>query len=191
MNVRTLCLAILHHQEATGYEIRKLSTEGKYAYFVDASFGSIYPALAKLEDEGLVTCRLEQQDGKPARKVYAINEHGRAELRANLRESPTPDVFRSEFLLIGMCADLLDVGDMERALTVHISQVEDELRKLDDMKSELPENNWLVDYGTACMKTQLDWLHANRERILADSAEAARNAPHKQPATDALPTAAE
>jgi PadR family transcriptional regulator AphA len=191
MNVRTLCLAILHHQEATGYEIRKLSTEGKYAYFVDASFGSIYPALAKLEDEGLVTCRLEQQDGKPARKVYAINEHGRAELRANLRESPTPDVFRSEFLLIGMCADLLDVGDMERALTVHISQVEEELRKLDDMKSELPENNWLVDYGTACMKTQLDWLHANRERILADSAEAARNAPHKQPATDALPTAAE
>jgi PadR family transcriptional regulator AphA len=191
MNVRTLCLAILHHQEATGYEIRKLSTEGKYAYFVDASFGSIYPALAKLEDEGLVTCRLEQQDGKPARKVYAINEHGRAELRANLRESPTPDVFRSEFLLIGMCADLLDVGDMERALTVHISQVEEELRKLDDMKSELPENNWLVDYGTACMKTQLDWLHANRERILADSAEAARNAPHKQSATDALPTAAE
>jgi hypothetical protein len=55
----------------------------------------------------------------------------------------------------------------------------------------MPENNWLVDYGTACMKTQLDWLHANRERILADSAEAARNAPHKQPATDALPTAAE
>jgi hypothetical protein len=90
-----------------------------------------------------------------------------------------------------MCADLLDVGDMERALTVHISQVEDELRKLDDMKSDLPENNWLADYGTACMKTQLDWLHANRERILADSAEAARNAPHKQPATDALPTAAE
>ncbi|MBO6674871.1 MAG: PadR family transcriptional regulator [Rhizobiales bacterium] len=191
MNVRTLCLAILHHQEATGYEIRKLSTEGKYAYFVDASFGSIYPALAKLEDEGLVTCRLEQQDGKPARKVYAINEHGRAELRENLRESPTPDVFRSEFLLIGMCADLLDVGDMERALTVHISQVEDELRKLDDMKSDLPENNWLADYGTACMKTQLDWLHANRERILADSAEAARNAPHKQAATDDLPTAAE
>jgi hypothetical protein len=35
-----------------------------------------------------------------------------------------------------MCADLLDVGDMERALTVHISQVEEELRKLDDMKSE-------------------------------------------------------
>lgn len=191
MNVRTLCLAILHHQDATGYEIRKLSTEGKYAYFVDASFGSIYPALAKLEDEGLVSCRLEQQDGKPARKVYSMNEEGREELRANLRESPTPDVFRSEFLLIAMCADLLDVGDMERALDVHISQVEDELQKIDDMKNDLPEGSWLVDYGTICMKTQLDWLHANRDRILTDSAEIARNAPHRaSPGEDAPDTVA-
>lgn len=184
MNVRTLCLAILHHQDATGYEIRKLSTEGKYAYFVDASFGSIYPALAKLEDEGLVSCRLEQQNGKPARKVYSMNEEGRAELRANLRESPTPDVFRSEFLLIAMCADLLDVGDMEQALSVHISQVEDELQKINDMKSDMPEGSWLADYGTTCMRTQLDWLHANRARILADSDEVARNAPHRTPSPD-------
>lgn len=195
MNVRTLCLAILHHQDATGYEIRKLSTEGKYAYFVDASFGSIYPALAKLEDEGLVSCRLEQQDGKPARKVYSMNEEGRAELRANLRESPTPDVFRSEFLLIAMCADLLDVGDMEQALSVHISQVEDELQKITDMKSDMPEGSWLADYGTTCMRTQLDWLHANRARILADSDEVARNAPHRTPSPDEVndiaPVAAE
>lgn len=190
MNVRTLCLAILHHQDATGYEIRKLSTEGKYAYFVDASFGSIYPALAKLEDEGLVSCRLEQQDGKPARKVYSMNDGGRAELRANLRESPTPDVFRSEFLLIAMCADLLDVGDMERALTVHISQVEDELQKIDEMKNEMPEGSWLADYGTTCMNTQLSWLHANRDRILADSAEIALNAPQRTPPPNDLPKAA-
>jgi PadR family transcriptional regulator AphA len=191
MNVRTLCLAILHHQDATGYEIRKLSTEGKYAYFVDASFGSIYPALAKLEDEGLVSCRLEHQDGKPARKVYSINEDGRAELRANLRESPTPDVFRSEFLLIGMCADLLDVGDMEHALDVHISQVEDEIAKIDDLKADLAEGSWMHDYGMTCMTTKIDWLRANRERIIACSAKVARDAaPDPSPSED-LPTAAE
>ena len=41
MSVRTLCLAILSFGDATGYEIRKLSTEGRYSYFVDASFGSV------------------------------------------------------------------------------------------------------------------------------------------------------
>ena len=197
MNVRTLCLAILHHQDATGYEIRKLSTEGKYAYFVDASFGSIYPALAKLEDEGLVTCRLEHQDGKPARKVYSINEVGRDELRLNLKESPTPDVFRSEFLLIGMCADLLDVGDMERALDTHIAQVEAEQIKINEMKADLPEgeNNWLHNYGMTCMNTQLEWLRANRERILQYSASVARDADKdsdgSQPGAITMPTAAE
>ena len=67
MNVRTICLAILYDGEATGYEIRKLSVEGEYSYFIDASFGSIYPALAKLELDGLVTSRVETQEGKPAK----------------------------------------------------------------------------------------------------------------------------
>lgn len=72
MNVRTICLSILYEGESTGYEIRKLSIEGEYSYFVDASYGSIYPALAKLEQDGLVTSRVEAQAGKPAKKIYAI-----------------------------------------------------------------------------------------------------------------------
>ena len=72
MNVRTICLAILYDGEATGYEIRKLSVEGEYSYFIDASFGSIYPALAKLEVDGLVTSRVEMQEGKPAKKVIVV-----------------------------------------------------------------------------------------------------------------------
>ncbi|MEM6711345.1 MAG: PadR family transcriptional regulator [Pseudomonadota bacterium] len=176
MNVRTLCLAILHHRDATGYEIRKLSTEGEYAYFVDASFGSIYPALAKLEDEGLVSCRLEPQDGKPARKVYSINNLGREALRAGLKETPTKDVFRSEFLLIGMCADLLGSGDMERALDVHIEHVQTELEHIEEMKGEMEDSGscWLYDYGNTCVSEKLQWLHANRDRILRESAEAAQ-----------------
>lgn len=77
MSVRSLCLAILSFGDATGYEIRKESTEGRFSYFDDASFGSIYPALARLEAEGLVTVREEPQAGKPARKVYSITEAGR------------------------------------------------------------------------------------------------------------------
>ena len=186
MNVRTLCLAILHHREATGYEIRKLSTEGEYAYFVDASFGSIYPALAKLEDEGLVSCRLEQQDGKPARKVYAINDKGRDALRAGLKESPTPDIFRSEFLLIGMCADLLDDGDMERTLDVHIAQIEAEIDKISSMKDRLPEGAecWLHDYGMHCLTSKLEWMLTNRARVIDESRVLAGNPEALAPAAE-------
>ena len=45
MDVRTICLGILTRGDATGYEIKKLVEDGGYQHFVEASFGSIYPAL--------------------------------------------------------------------------------------------------------------------------------------------------
>ena len=102
MSVRSLCLAILSFGDATGYEIRKESTEGRFSYFDDASFGSIYPALARLESEGLVTVREEPQTGKPARKVYSITETGRTEFVNSLCEPQARDTFKSPFLLIAL-----------------------------------------------------------------------------------------
>src|SRR5260221_12359481 len=99
MNVRTVCLAILYDGEATGYAIRQLLVEGEYSYFIDASFGSIYPALAKLDADGLVTSHVEQQDGKPAKKIYAVTAAGRRAFIQSLFEKLGDDEFRSEFLL--------------------------------------------------------------------------------------------
>src|SRR5215207_5062690 len=99
VNVRTICLAILYEGEATGYEIRKLVVEGEYSYFIEASFGAIYPALQKLEMDRLVTSRVEQQDGKPAKKIYVITEAGRREFISSLFEQLGEDEYRSEFLL--------------------------------------------------------------------------------------------
>ena len=41
MNVRTICMAILAHGEATGYDLKKSWTEGPFAYLGGASYGSI------------------------------------------------------------------------------------------------------------------------------------------------------
>jgi len=103
MNVRTICLAILYDGKATGYEIRKLSVEGEYSYFIDASFGSIYPALAKMEAEGLVTSRIEPQDGKPAKKIYSITTTGRREFINSLFDQLGEDEYRG----YGMESDLM------------------------------------------------------------------------------------
>ncbi|MEO1142750.1 MAG: helix-turn-helix transcriptional regulator, partial [Pseudomonadota bacterium] len=54
MNTQSLILAILNFEDASGYEIKKESSEGAFSYFVDISYGSIYPTLAKLEADGLV-----------------------------------------------------------------------------------------------------------------------------------------
>jgi PadR family transcriptional regulator, regulatory protein AphA len=169
MNVRTLCLAILNFREATGYEIRKLSTEGNYSYFVDASYGAIYPALNRLESEGLITGRDEVQPGKPARKVYSITVAGREALVDALAQWPEPDSFKSEFLLIALCAEHVERDHLERVVDGQTASLQARLDSLREAraKCEHEGSNWILDYGISCHEASLKHLRAHRETLLA------------------------
>ncbi len=107
MDAKTLCLGALTLGDASGYEIRKQFEEGPFAFFHDVSFASIYPALAKLNDDGLVIGRELAQDGRPAKKVYSITETGREAFRTALDKPPASDKFRSEAIYMMFFADLL------------------------------------------------------------------------------------
>lgn len=170
MNVKTLCLAILYFEEATGYEIRKMSTEGKYSHFVDASYGSIYPALNKLESDGFVTFREEAEPGKPHRKIYSITDAGRAYFLESLNEPPAKDVFRSEFLMIAMCAEFLPRVVVSRAIETRIRQLQGEITLL----KGFAENEhctagirWATHYGMDCMQNSLNHLSKTRAELEA------------------------
>ena len=167
MNVRTVCLAILYDGESTGYEIKKLSTEGKYSHFVDASFGSIYPSLNRMESEGLVTVREEQQSGKPARKIYAITDLGRQEFIASLEEPCAPDVFRSQFLLVAMSAHLLPKSVVSAAIDRRVSQLQSEADHLQEIVSNHKSagGKWAATYGLTCMRASQNYLSENREAL--------------------------
>ena len=168
MNVRTLCLAILYFQNATGYEIRKLSTEGKYSHFVDASFGSIYPALNKLEADGLVTFVHESLPGKPSRKIYTITDQGRSAFLEALGEPPSKDVFRSEFMLIAMCAEFLPPDVIKNAIEVRIKHLESELELIKGFAEDQNGTKgirWAASYGMACKTFSLDYLKSERHRL--------------------------
>ena len=174
MNVRTLCLAILYFGDSTGYEIKKLSMEGKYSHFVDASFGSIYPALARLESDGMVTCREETQHGKPPRKVYSITKEGRSAFVDALVEPPAPDVFRSEFLLVAMCAEILPPQVVRQAIDTRVLQLQAEIEHLKQIAGEASHegSGWAVSYGLKCLGTSLDHLQSHRDELIARAGSA-------------------
>jgi DNA-binding PadR family transcriptional regulator len=74
--LRLYLLRLLDEEPRHGYEVIRLLRDrfmGVYA----PSPGTIYPRLARLEDEGLVT-----HDEENGRKVYRITEAGREELRS-------------------------------------------------------------------------------------------------------------
>lgn len=169
MNVRTVCLAILYDGESTGYEIRKLSVEGEYSYFIDASYGSIYPALAKLEAEELVTSRVEVQDGKPAKKIYEITPAGRAEFINSLFEKLGEDEFRSEFLLFARFASELPASLVEQRLNERLGQINEALAEFDRLceTHTHPGDAWVIDYGRSCMAAARDYIEAHRGQLIA------------------------
>lgn len=155
MNVRTLCLSILYEEDASGYDIRRMCTEEEFAYFVEASFGAIYPALSKLEDESMVTSRIEQQDGKPARKVYSITDAGRSALTDELSGPMGEDMFRSPFLLLARFAHILPAEIVEQRCHEMLERTASGRRRLEEVAARQNCNStdlWVIDYGRAVLE---------------------------------------
>jgi DNA-binding PadR family transcriptional regulator len=78
--MRLYLLSLLDEQPRHGYELIQ-ALEQRFGGTYVPSAGTIYPRLAKLVDDGLITKR---EDGR--RSVYDITEAGRAELHARAGE---------------------------------------------------------------------------------------------------------
>ncbi|MDP9849221.1 PadR family transcriptional regulator [Streptosporangium lutulentum] len=78
--LRLYLLKLLEESPRHGYEVIRL-LQDRFLGVYSPSPGTIYPRLARLEEEGLVTHELV--DGK---KVFTITDQGRAELNARLDE---------------------------------------------------------------------------------------------------------
>ena len=168
MNVKTLCLAILNIQDATGYEIKKLSIEGEFQHFVEVSFGSIYPALSKLEHDVFVSCHIETQDGKPNRKIYSITAEGRAEFVNLINVLPKPDKFKSEFLLLSLNADIASRDLLEKAIDAQLLQYGGEMKMMDDLLADCdqPALTWTANYGRSVIEAKIKYLKENKDQLL-------------------------
>ncbi len=160
MNSRTLCLGILHFAEATGYEINKMASEGHFSHFIEASYGSIYPALTKLTKDSLVTWREEQIPGNPPRKVYAITDAGRDALKEALLGKPRWDIFKSEFLFLNLFSEILPAAHLEEARRTRVADLQAELGRLEDAKNNCdhPGSQFAIGYGLALTHAAINYL---------------------------------
>lgn len=123
MDVKTVCLGMLTDGEASGYDLKK-HFESSFGHFFAAGYGSIYPALASLAADGLVSCKCVPQEGKPDRKVYQITDAGREKLLAALdKPNPTHKV-RSEFLATLCFAHLMTADQVRTVLENRVAEIE-------------------------------------------------------------------
>lgn len=92
-------LGLLARQPMSGYDLAS-HLKQRFVPFGPISHTQIYPALASLEQKGLVRYHVvEQHAVRPDKKVYELTEEGLSTLRQWV-ESPTPLVFLyDEFFL--------------------------------------------------------------------------------------------
>jgi DNA-binding PadR family transcriptional regulator len=98
MDVQSILLGFLMGKSMTGYELKK-SFSLSFSFFSGLSYGSIYPALKKMERQGLISKRLEIQDGIPNRKVYTITDAGRESFLNSLKAPFASEQPKNSFLM--------------------------------------------------------------------------------------------
>jgi DNA-binding PadR family transcriptional regulator len=83
-DIRTAALLLLAEEPRNGYQIMQEVQERSDGVW-RPSPGSVYPALAQLEDEGLI--RSQEADG---RKLFALTDAGRAYVQERDADKPAP-----------------------------------------------------------------------------------------------------
>lgn len=168
MNVKTLCLGALSLGDRTGYDIKKLF-EAAFSHFHSASYGSIYPALAQLEADGLVSCRTEQGSRHPDRKIYQLTPAGSSALLRELMTEPPAERFRSEFMVLMFFAHLLPTERLSQIL----AEVQERyagavgyLESILDAPQHTPGTRFTVEAGLTYYRAMLDFLARRGPELL-------------------------
>src|SRR5580765_4956904 len=130
MNVRLLVLGLLQRQPMHGYELRRVAVESRMESWSGILPGSIYHALKKLEQEGLIAPARDKHAGGHTRAVYSITAAGRRALTGLVREAlsqpirPFPtDLYGGLVYLAalpeGEVNELIErqIGDLEAAIS--------------------------------------------------------------------------
>ncbi len=169
MNIRTLCLGILSLGEASGYEIKKDIEEGLFGHFIEASFGSIYPALNQLAAEGHVTVREQEQTGKPDKKVYCITEAGKNALAKAISVVAAKDKHKSEFLFQMLLQDYLAPDMMLVAIQKQMDDLREDLSRIAECSQSAfggTGARFVADYGHAVLTAGVKCLEYKKAQLL-------------------------
>lgn len=159
------CLTI---EPMSGYDVKQF-LERSVVHFWSESYGQIYPALRKLEEEGLVEGRSEPGDRGREKRVYRITDAGREELRRWLREPAEPVTPRYEHSLklffghnVGPEASLEHVDRLREQAAESLTAYREWESRLEERAAEEPDSRfpyWLVVLrgGIRYAETVLDW----------------------------------
>jgi DNA-binding PadR family transcriptional regulator len=169
VSIRHLILGLLTQQPMSGYDIKRFLKS--LSWLIDSpSFGSIYPNLRTLQEEGLVTMEEVLRQRKQPRKIYTITETGRQALSEWMDQPTSPDASLKAFLV-----RLILAGSFSHTgLIVHLQQRRSQiaahhttLKQIVETLDETADSGQRLafDYGLALATVELAWLDSKLELL--------------------------
>lgn len=136
MALRYAVLGMLSLGEHTGYDLSK-RFNGSIGSFWSAKHSQIYPELARLLEEGWVSCLAIEQEGRPNKKLYTLTPAGLEELRRWLMTPCEPATVKEPLLLRAFCAGTGDRATLASQIDEAMHAQQDRLYVYRALEAEL------------------------------------------------------
>ena len=169
VSIRHLVLGLLTQQSMSGYDVKRFLKS--LSWLIDSpSFGSLYPTLHALRENGLVTVEVVPRQGKLSRKIYTITEAGRQALREWVDQPVAPGASLKTFVLrlllasnlshIGLITHLQQRRSQVAAHCATLNQIAEALSGTMDSGQRLT-----FGYGLTLATAELTWLDSTLEQL--------------------------
>lgn len=160
-NQELIILAMLSETERYGYEIDTMIKKRLSGFSQKIARSSVYAALKKLLNAGLVSSREILQSGRPPRKVYDISASGRLELERALSKALMPeDSLLGNFDVIILVWPLIPDarrGELLNAYSRYLSEKRMELKRM--LSGEFsPVSAAFFERPLAMVEGEIGWL---------------------------------
>lgn len=144
-------LGFLRVMPMTGYQLKK-NIDVSTGNFWTASFGGLYPALARLKKKGLV--KIEEAEGK---KIYSITEQGMVTLDRWIGQPYKKPIWKDEFMLKMFFATDDELAELRSQIYKRLGEVESklgELNKLTDKITMSKGQKFCFELGRSLLETE-------------------------------------
>ncbi|HEY9722183.1 MAG TPA: PadR family transcriptional regulator [Oscillatoriaceae cyanobacterium] len=189
MSLRFALLSLLSRASMTGYDLTK-QFDSTIGNFWHAKHSQIYPELASLTKEGLLTYELVTQTSKPNKKVYTITDAGREALANWMSEPADIRSVKDSLILRIWLAGQVDPSSLLPQLRSALEGWEQRLRSYREVEAATPqalepspENTMLgcamaLHIGIMQAETYRNWLRWSIDKLEAVNA-ARQSAPRR------------
>jgi len=146
MSLRYALLGLLTEKPLSGYDLSKTIEESQELFW-KASTSQIYRELAKLSEDGFVEVSVEQQEGRPNKKVYSSTDPGKSAFRTWLMEQSDANINRVEFLVRTFFFDKLPAEEAVEIILAWRRQHEEKLREMENYISAVVDEDEAMTPG--------------------------------------------